>query len=322
MAPRYRIAFAGASADEERPQVLVAKTGDEASDAQVREVGAGPRGGGRSELLDCPADDRVHVDPLAGAARFKAHFDHAINGVLEWFAGAVNQGHYAAAQRLGQVKSVVADRKIHLGLDPTPSLVVAGVVTSCQKHDTRGLGEVLDLAQPPHGTVVIGDGAYERRLCYAAAKRHRVTLISPPGKRAVLHPGEDWRARNRSIEEARFLWRPAWKVAVGYHRRFLAEVSHAQAQSRFRSAPPLSPGTQSDPRRAAACSPPQPLADSRYRLGCLTAALPVGIRFMQQGRVGYWSPARIHTSLKCTCLIVSCIKRPAESLGSVVFSIS
>ena len=74
----------------------------------------------------------------------------------------------------------------------------AGVVTYCQKHDSQVLGEVLDLAQPTPGTVVIGDGAYDRRLCYAAAKRHRVTLISPPDKRAVLHPGDDCIERNRA----------------------------------------------------------------------------------------------------------------------------
>ena len=76
--------------------------------------------------------------------------------------------------------------------------MVAGVVASCQKHDSQVLGEVLDLAQPPPGTVVIGDGAYDRRLCYAAATRHRVTLILPPGKRAVLHSGDDWIERNRA----------------------------------------------------------------------------------------------------------------------------
>ena len=179
-------------------------------------------------------------------------------------------------------------RKIYLGVDPTTSLVFAGVVTSCQKHDSQVLGELLDLAQPPPGTVVIGDGAYDGRPCYAAAKRHRVTLISPAGKRAVVHSGDDWIERNRSIEEARLLGRPAWKVAVGYHRSSLAKVRHAPAQSRFWSAPPLSPGTQSDPRSAAACSPPQPPAHSFYRLGCLTAALPDGIRFMQQGPSGYF----------------------------------
>ena len=157
------------------------------------------------------------------------------------------------------------------------------VVPSCQKkHDSQGLGEVLDLAPPRRCTVVIGDGAYDRCLCYAAAKWHRVTLISPPGKRAALHSADDWIERNRATYEARFLGRPAWKFAVGYHRRSLARVRHAPAQSCFRSAPPLSPGTKSDPRSAAACSPPQPLAHSFYRLGCLTAALPGGIRFMQQ----------------------------------------
>gem|GEM_PF-565155 len=105
-------------------------------------------------------------------------------------------------------------RKIHLRVDPTTSLVVAGVVTSCQKHDCQVLGEVLDVAPPPPDTVVIGDGAYDRRLCYAAAKLHRTHLITPPGKLAVLHPGDDWHARNRSIEESRFLGRPNWKLGM------------------------------------------------------------------------------------------------------------
>ena len=124
-------------------------------------------------------------------------------------------------------------RKIHLGVDPTTSLVVAGVVTSCQKHDSQVLGAVLAVAQPRPGTVVIGDGAYDRRMCYAAAKRHRAKLLSPPGKRAVLHPGADWRERNRTIEAARFLGKPDWKVAVGYHRRSLAESAMHRLKSAF-----------------------------------------------------------------------------------------
>lgn len=69
-------------------------------------------------------------------------------------------------------------RKIHRGVDPTTSLVVAGGVTSCQKHDSQVLGDLLDVAQTPPGTVVIGDGAYDRRVCYATAKRHRAKLLS------------------------------------------------------------------------------------------------------------------------------------------------
>ena len=86
--------------------------------------------------------------------------------------------------------------------------MVAAVVTSCRKRDCQVLGDVLDVARPQPGTIVIGDGAYDRRMCYAAARRHRAKLIAPPGKRAVLHPGRDWRERNRTIEETRFLGRP------------------------------------------------------------------------------------------------------------------
>lgn len=112
--------------------------------------------------------------------------------------------------------------------------MVAERVTSCQKHDCQVLGDVLAVAQPQPGTVVIGDGAYDRRMCHAAAKRHRAKLISPPGKRAVLRPGgTDWRERNRSIEVAQFLGRPDWKVAVGYHRRSLAESAMHRLKAAF-----------------------------------------------------------------------------------------
>ncbi len=124
-------------------------------------------------------------------------------------------------------------RKIHLGVDPDTSLVVAGVVTSCQFHDSQVLGDVLDVALPSPGAVVIGDGAYDRRMCYAATRRHHAHLLSPPGKRAVLHAGDDSRERNRSVEEARFLGRKGWKLAVDYHRRSLAESAFHRLKSAF-----------------------------------------------------------------------------------------
>lgn len=124
-------------------------------------------------------------------------------------------------------------RKIHLGVDPHTSLIVAGVVTPCQKHDSQVLDAVLDVARPQTGAVVIGDGAYDRQCCYAAAKRHRAHLLTPPGSRAVLHSGEDWAARNRAIEEARFLGRKGWKLAVAYHRRSLAESAMHRLKSAF-----------------------------------------------------------------------------------------
>lgn len=125
------------------------------------------------------------------------------------------------------------DRKIHPGVDPDPSLVVAGVVTSCQLHDSQGLGDVLDVALPSPGAVGIGDGAYDRRMCYAATRRHQAHLLSPPGQRAGLHAGDDWHERHRSVEAARFLGRKGWKLAVDDHRRSLAESALLRLKSDF-----------------------------------------------------------------------------------------
>jgi len=124
-------------------------------------------------------------------------------------------------------------RKIHLGVDPTTLLVVAGVVTSCQLHDSQALGDVLDVAQPEGGTTVIGDGAYDRRMCYASAQHHQARLLSPPGKRAVLHDGTGWQTRNQTIEEVRFLGLPDGKRAVHYGRRSLAESTMHRLKSAF-----------------------------------------------------------------------------------------
>ena len=73
-------------------------------------------------------------------------------------------------------------RKIHLGVDPTTLLVVAGVVTSCQLHDSQVLGDVLEVAQPEGGTTIIGDGAYDRRMCYAPLPRRRA--VNPGAARS------------------------------------------------------------------------------------------------------------------------------------------
>ena len=126
-------------------------------------------------------------------------------------------------------------RKIHLGVDPVTSLVVAGVVTPCQTHDSEALADVLAVAAPTAGAVLIGDGAYDRRMCYAAARHHRCKLLTPPSKRAVLHLGPEWTERNMAIEEVRFLGKPDWKRSVHYGRRSLAESAMHRLKAAFGS---------------------------------------------------------------------------------------
>ena len=124
-------------------------------------------------------------------------------------------------------------RKIHLGIDPETSAVVAGVVSTCQKHDSALLADVLDVANPKPRTTVIGDGAYDRRTCYAAARKRRVHLITPPGKRAIIHHDIGWFDRDKAIEECRFLGHAQWKRATGYHRRSLAESAMHRLKAAF-----------------------------------------------------------------------------------------
>ena len=124
-------------------------------------------------------------------------------------------------------------RKIHLGVDPVTSLVVAGVVTPCSEHDSEALPAVLAEARPAPGAVFIADGAYDRRSCYAAAERHGGRLLTPPGKRGVPHEGKEWAERNRALEEVRFLGQKVWKQAVGYGRRSLAESAMHRLKAAF-----------------------------------------------------------------------------------------
>jgi len=124
-------------------------------------------------------------------------------------------------------------RKIHLGIDPESSRIVSGVVSTCQKHDSEMLAEVLRVADPAQGTEIIGDGAYDRKMCYEAARRRCSSLITPPGKRAILHREPGWTERDCAIRECRLLGRRAWKRIKGYHRRSLAESAMHRLKAAF-----------------------------------------------------------------------------------------
>jgi hypothetical protein len=126
-------------------------------------------------------------------------------------------------------------RKIHLGVDPASSLIVAGLVTPCQTHDSEAFDSLL--ATTDHSGVrdVIGDGAYDRRCCYAGARRRRLRLITPPRTGAVLHHEPSFVERNCAVREVRLLGNANWKRSHQYGRRSLAEAAMHRLKAAFGS---------------------------------------------------------------------------------------
>jgi hypothetical protein len=124
-------------------------------------------------------------------------------------------------------------RKIHLGVDPASSLIVAGLVTPCQTHDSEAFDPLLATAHLSAAREVIGDGAYDRRCCYLAARKRRLRLITPPRSGAVLRHDPSSIQRNRAIERVRFLGKAKWKRSQHYSRRSLAEAAMHRLKAAF-----------------------------------------------------------------------------------------
>ena len=124
-------------------------------------------------------------------------------------------------------------RKIHLGVDPASSLIEAGMVTPCQAHDSEAFDPLLATADLVATREVIGDGAYDRRCCYAAARKRGLRLITPPRSGAVLSRDPGLLERNRAIEEVRLLGKANWKRSHRYGRRSLAEAAMHRLKAAF-----------------------------------------------------------------------------------------
>jgi hypothetical protein len=124
-------------------------------------------------------------------------------------------------------------RKIHLGVDPDSSLIVAARVSPCQTHDSEAFDPLLATADLSAAHEVIGAGAYDRRCCYAGARKRRLRLITPPRSRAVIHLEPDLAERNRAIREVRSLGASNWKRAQHYGRRSLAEAAMHRIKAAF-----------------------------------------------------------------------------------------
>jgi hypothetical protein len=124
-------------------------------------------------------------------------------------------------------------RKIHLGVDPASSLIVAGLVTPCQTHDSEAFDPLLATADLCPTREVIGDGAYDRRCCYASVRKRKLRLITPPRSGAVLRHDPGSLERNRAINGVRRLGKANWKRVHDYGRRSLAEAAMHRLKTAF-----------------------------------------------------------------------------------------
>ncbi len=115
-------------------------------------------------------------------------------------------------------------RKLHLAVDPASHEVIVASLTTVSVGDAQALPRLLEQL-PAEGSVgsLYGDGAYDTEGVYQAAEARGAKPVIAPRRTAVSWPAGH--PRSRAIEACRSEGRKAWKQAVGYHRRSLAETA-------------------------------------------------------------------------------------------------
>lgn len=111
-------------------------------------------------------------------------------------------------------------RKVHLAFDAEVKDALAVAVTTEAWTDGEVFQGLLDQIEGDIAQVD-GDGAYDTRGVYNAAMERDATVAVPPRENAV--PWEADHPRTQALATIAEQGLPAWKQAVGYHRRSLAE---------------------------------------------------------------------------------------------------
>lgn len=111
-------------------------------------------------------------------------------------------------------------RKVHLAFDAEVKDALAVEVTTEAWTDGEVFQGLLDQIDEDIAQVD-GDGAYDTRGVYDAAMERDATVAVPPRENAV--PWEADHPRTQALATIAEQGLPAWKQAVGYHRRSLAE---------------------------------------------------------------------------------------------------
>lgn len=115
--------------------------------------------------------------------------------------------------------------KIHAALDCNSRQFLDFELTSSKVTDDQVLPRFIKNA-PSNTTDFVGDGAYDKRNCYAAALNRKINPIIPPRYDAIEHPNDPVLfVRNKVIQATRSdpINKREWKKATGYHRRSLSE---------------------------------------------------------------------------------------------------
>lgn len=127
-------------------------------------------------------------------------------------------------------------RKVHWGVDADTHEVVAGLVTTNGVGDGEVLPTLLDQIEGPIAQLC-ADGAYDSHGCYQAIEARGAQAAIPPREDAVPWPVTDQTPyaaqRNAALETIESQGRRAWKQAVGYHRRSLAETAMYRLKTLF-----------------------------------------------------------------------------------------
>jgi hypothetical protein len=127
-------------------------------------------------------------------------------------------------------------RKVQLGVDADTHEVVAALVTTNGVGDGEVLPTWLDQIDDPIAQIS-ADGAYDSHGCYHAIEARGARAAIPPREDAVPWPvtyETPYAAqRNAALATIASQGRTAWKQAVGYHRRSLAETAMYRLKTLF-----------------------------------------------------------------------------------------
>ncbi len=120
-------------------------------------------------------------------------------------------------------------RKLHLSVNEATHALEAVVLTEAGVDDAEAGGQLLDETT---GSIeqVSGDGSYDKRKFYEAARERGVKRITvPPQRNARIwqhgNSSQPPLPRDQNLRRIRRVGRKRWKQAVAYHRRSLAETA-------------------------------------------------------------------------------------------------